>query len=116
MTLLPVLRNDVTTHKQVPKVPPLSWFYKITRISWSISYLRPDGEVEEPVPAVKVERPVEIDHRLVAVLALQRELARLVARQDGVRDLAVDRVGLVRVVRRDPAEDRQTCNILKEIV
>ena len=100
-----MLRNDVTTHKQVPKVPPLSWFYKITRISWSISYLRPDGEVEEPVPAVEVERAVEVDDRLVAVLALQRELARLVARKDGVRDLTVDRVGLVGVVRRDPAED-----------
>ena len=62
------------------------------------------------VAAVKVERAVQVDDGLVAVLALQRELPRLVAGQDGVRDLRVDRVGLVGVVRRDPAEYRQTCN------
>ena len=62
------------------------------------------------VAAVKVERAVQVDDGLVAVLALQRELPRLVAGQDGVRDLRVDRVGLVGVVRRDPAEYRQACN------
>ena len=62
------------------------------------------------VAAVKVERAVQVDDGLVAVLALQRELPRLVAGQDGVRDLRVDRVGLVGVVRRDPPEYRQTCN------
>ena len=69
-----------------------------------------DGEVEESVSAVKVERPVEVDDGLVAVLALQREPPRLVAGQDGVGDLRVDGVGLVGVVRGDAAEYRQTCN------
>ena len=114
-----MLHNNVTTHKQVPKVP--SWFTKSpaypgaflsTGCSYqgTCSYLRPDGEVEEAVPAVEVERAVEVDDGLVGVLALQRELARLVARQDGVGDFGVYRVGFVRVVRGDPAEDRQTCN------
>ena len=74
------------------------------------SYLRPDGEVEEAVAAVEVERAVEVDDGLVAVLALQLPLPRLVARQDGVRDLRVGARRLVGVVRRDPAEYRQTCN------
>ena len=72
------------------------------------THLRPDCQIEGPVSVVVVEQAVEVDDRLVAVLALQAELSGLVPAQDAVADLGVDRVGLVSVQGRDPAKNCQT--------
>ena len=71
-----------------------------------VFYLCKNCQVEQRISSLKIEMFPQ-DHNGLLV-SLDREFPVLIALHDGVGDVRVGGVGLVRVQRRDAAEDGQT--------